>query len=212
MSNQANISYVDLPTGDLEDDMKPSMKDQTTPQLRKMRLFTMLLLFGMFLFFVHKVMFYHRMANVFHFMNQGHPCHHHVRFNPIANDELHPMAPPQTHQSPGQDGSDSVLHGYHSKMGLPEMHPPTHHGGFHHSYDKYHHHMNLHNMAPPEMNSSHRHDDAASHGDIHKPSPPIVLTPENLSMWKIHDHMDSSGDSIDMDSFDDSKEIGRAHV
>jgi hypothetical protein len=137
-------TYVAVPTADLEVEMKTSMNDQSSSQARKMRLLTILLLLGMFSFFVHKVIFYHHVANVFHFMNHGQPCHHHVRFTPSPNDDRHPhmqknsITPPKMYQPPGRDGNDSVQHEIHMNMGMPEM--QSHHGHFNHDHDKHYHH------------------------------------------------------------------------
>jgi hypothetical protein len=187
--------------------MKTSINDQAASQDRKVRLFTKLLLLGMFIFYIHKVMFYHHVANVFRFMNQeGQPCHHHVRFNPILNDErphsmmATPMESPELRQFIDQDESDSIQHGHLMNMGKPKIHPPPHHGDFHHKHGLKHHHMHLHGMGPPDIHILDLH-----HGAIRKPSPlPLVEEPEKVSAGKIHESMDSADDSEDSASSDSS--------
>ena len=143
--HQTNTVYLAVPIGDQEEEMKIPITDHGASQGRKMNLATLLLLLGMSLFCVHKVMFDHHVSNVFHFAKHGPPCHHtmplhHVRFNPIPNDEHH-----------------------HAMVPPPEMHLPPYHGGFDHHHDEDQHHTNPHDMGHLEMHHSNDHYNAENY-------------------------------------------------
>ena len=205
LDRQAKIVYDAVPIDDQDDGVKSSMNDQGTSYVRKMHWFTMMMLLGMLLFFVHKIMFYHHIANVFHFAKHGPPCHHHVRFTPTPSDENHVITLPHSMVPPPpfdhHASQEGVPHGHHMNMGVHDMHHPPHHGGFH-KHDKHHHHMNPHNMDPPAMHHLDVHYGAVNPGDVRKPSPFNILTPEGLSTWKDTEYEDSSDDNMDSSSSD----------
>lgn len=185
LDRQEKTVYVAVPMGEQGEDTKISMNDHGKSQVRKMHLLSLLLLLGMTLFFVHKVMFYHHVSNVFHFAKHGPPCDHHVRFNPIPNDEHHHAM-----------NADS--------MGPPHgMHHPPHHGDFARHHDEHHHHMNPHNMDHHKMSHSGGHHNAESHDFIYHPLPPAAVETQTLSNWNGFYQKDSSDDK-DVPSFDSS--------